>query len=128
MGTEIGARNLSDVTRYDQLPLIADRLGLDRTRSDTLWQDAALVELNIAVLHSFRQAKVRMMDHHTLSEYFKKFEQQERQCERPVYADWTWIIPPMSASTMAVFHTNMENKILKPNYLYQDDPWKERKG
>jgi nitric-oxide synthase len=34
----------------------------------------------------------------------------------------------MSASTMAVFHTNMENKILKPNYLYQDDPWKERKG
>ncbi|WP_437977150.1 nitric oxide synthase oxygenase [Sorangium sp. So ce295] len=127
MGTEIGARNLSDVTRYDQLPLIADRLGLDRTRSDTLWQDAALVELNVAVLHSFRQAKVRMMDHHTLSEYFKKFEQQERQCERPVYADWTWIVPPMSASTMAVFHTNMENKILKPNYLYQDDPWKPSK-
>ncbi|WP_437648869.1 nitric oxide synthase oxygenase [Sorangium sp. So ce362] len=127
MGTEIGARNLSDVTRYNQLPLIADRLGLDRSRSDTLWQDAALVELNLAVLHSFRQAKVRMLDHHTLSEYFKKFEQQERQCERPVYADWTWIVPPMSASTMGVFHTNMENKILKPNYLYQDDPWKPRK-
>ncbi|WP_437939857.1 nitric oxide synthase oxygenase [Sorangium sp. So ce341] len=128
MGTEIGARNLSDVTRYNQLPLIADRLGLDRSRSDTLWQDAALVELNIAVLHSFRQAKVRMLDHHALSEYFKKFEQQERACGRPVYSDWTWIVPPMSASTMAVFHTNMENKILKPNYLYQDDPWKERKG
>ncbi|XXT22085.1 nitric oxide synthase oxygenase [Sorangium sp. So ce429] len=128
MGTEIGARNLSDVTRYNQLPLIADRLGLDRSRSDTLWQDAALVELNIAVLHSFRQAKVRILDHHALSEYFKKFEQQERQCERPVYADWTWVVPPMSASTMAVFHTNMENKILKPNYFYQDDPWKPQKG
>ncbi|WP_437877597.1 nitric oxide synthase oxygenase [Sorangium sp. So ce513] len=128
MGTEIGARNLSDVTRYNQLPLIADRLGLDRSRSDTLWQDAALVELNVAVLHSFRQARVRMLDHHALSEYFKKFEQQERECGRPVYADWTWIVPPMSASTMAVFHTDMENRILKPNYFYQDDPWKPRKG
>ncbi|MGK3991127.1 nitric oxide synthase oxygenase [Sorangium sp. So ce136] len=128
MGTEIGARNLSDVTRYNQLPLIADRLGLDRSRSDTLWQDAALVELNIAVLHSFRQAKVRILDHHALSEYFKRFEQQERACGRPVYADWTWVVPPMSASTMAVFHTDMENKILKPNYLYQDDPWKPQKG
>ncbi|WP_437289610.1 nitric oxide synthase oxygenase [Sorangium sp. So ce406] len=128
MGTEIGARNFSDVTRYNQLPLIADRLGLDRSRSDTLWQDAALVELNIAVLHSFRQAKVRILDHHALSEYFKKFEQQERECGRPVYADWTWIVPPMSASTMAVFHTNMENKILKPNYFYQDDAWKPQKG
>ncbi|MGK4006773.1 nitric oxide synthase oxygenase [Sorangium sp. So ce1036] len=128
MGTEIGARNLSDEARYDQLPLIADRLGLDRSRSDTLWKDAALVELNAAVLHSFRQAKVRMMDHHTLSDYFKKFEEQERQCGRPVYADWIWIVPPMSASTMAVFHTDMENRILKPNYLYQDDPWKAPKG
>ncbi|WP_437679288.1 nitric oxide synthase oxygenase [Sorangium sp. So ce131] len=128
MGTEIGARNLSDVTRYNQLPVIAERLGLDRSRSDTLWQDAALVELNVAVLHSFRQAKVRMLDHHTLADYFKKFEQQERQCKRPVYADWSWIVPPMSGSLTPVFHTDMENRILKPNYLYQDDPWKAPKG
>jgi nitric-oxide synthase, bacterial len=125
MGTEIGARNLSDVTRYNQLPLIADRLGLDRSRSDTLWQDAALVELNVAVLHSFRQANVRMLDHHTMSEYFMKFGEQERQCQRPVYGDWIWLVPPISGSTTQVFHTDMENRILKPNYLYQKDPWKE---
>lgn len=127
MGTEIGARNLSDVTRYNMLPVIADRLGLDRTSSDTLWQDTALVELNIAVLHSFRQAKVRMLDHHTLSDYYKKFEAQEREHGRAPYGDWIWIVPPMSASTMEVFHTDMTNKILKPNYLYQRDPWKAPK-
>src|SRR5205823_4711504 len=41
MGTEIGARNLADQSRYDMLPEIARRLGLD-TRSDrTLWRDRA---------------------------------------------------------------------------------------
>jgi len=53
MGTEIGARNLGDVNRYNLLPVIAERMGLD-TRSDrTLWKDRALVELNVAVLSSF---------------------------------------------------------------------------
>ena len=31
MGTEIGARNLADVYRYDLVPVVADRLGLDTT-------------------------------------------------------------------------------------------------
>src|SRR5262249_47730318 len=37
MGTEIGARNFGDTTRYDLLPAIAQRLGLDITDDTTLW-------------------------------------------------------------------------------------------
>jgi nitric oxide synthase oxygenase domain/subunit len=33
MGTEIGARNLADADRYDMLPTVAARLGLDTSRS-----------------------------------------------------------------------------------------------
>src|SRR5688500_10344596 len=54
-GTEIGARNLADPDRYDMLPTIARRLGLDTSSNRSLWKDRALVELNLAVLWSFDQ-------------------------------------------------------------------------
>jgi nitric oxide synthase oxygenase domain/subunit len=37
MGTEIGARNLADNDRYNLLPLIAGRLGLDPGDERSLW-------------------------------------------------------------------------------------------
>jgi nitric-oxide synthase, bacterial len=67
MGTEIGARNLADVDRYDLLPTVADRMGLDTTKERSLWRDRVLVELNLAVLHSFDSAGVTIADHHTPS-------------------------------------------------------------
>ena len=33
MGTEIGARNFADADRYNQIPVIAQRMGLDTRRS-----------------------------------------------------------------------------------------------
>lgn len=65
MGTEIGARNLSDADRYDLLPRIASALGLDVRNERSLWKDRALVELNRAVLWSFDDAGVTISDHHT---------------------------------------------------------------
>jgi Nitric oxide synthase, oxygenase domain len=41
MGTEIGAHNLADVDRYDMLPEIARRMGLDTSFDDTLWKGRA---------------------------------------------------------------------------------------
>ena len=67
MGTEIGARNLGDTDRYDLVPTVAERMGLDTSDEATLWRDRALVELNRAVLHSFDQAGVTITDHHTES-------------------------------------------------------------
>ncbi|MFC8509486.1 nitric oxide synthase oxygenase [Streptomyces sp. NPDC057411] len=104
MGTEIGARNLADTERYDLLPEVADRLGLDRSSERTLWRDRALVELNVAVLHSFQEAGVTMADHHTESERFLRHIDQESRHGRSTPADWSWIVPPISGSATSVFH------------------------
>ncbi|MEV0449962.1 nitric oxide synthase oxygenase [Streptomyces sp. NPDC050600] len=104
MGTEIGARNLADPERYDLLPVVADRLGLDRTSERTLWRDRALVELNVAVLHSYQEAGVTMADHHTESDRFLRHIAQETRLGRSTPADWSWIVPPISGSATSVFH------------------------
>jgi nitric-oxide synthase len=119
MGTEIGARNLADAERYDLLPVVAGRLGLDRSSARTLWRDRALVELNVAVLHSFQEAGVTMADHHTESERFLRHIAQESRHGRPTPADWSWIVPPVSASTTAVFHRYYDpvDTSLRPAFL-----------
>jgi nitric-oxide synthase len=104
MGTEIGARNLADTERYDLLPAVAHLLGLDTSTDRTLWKDRALVELNVAVLHSYQRAGVTMADHHTESARFLTHIAREEQHGRSVPADWSWIVPPISASSTPVFH------------------------
>ncbi|MFD3445865.1 nitric oxide synthase oxygenase [Microbacteriaceae bacterium 4G12] len=120
METEIGARNLADTERYNMLPQIASRMGLDTTRNTTLWKDKALVELNIAVLHSFKEAGASIVDHHTAAQQFQNFEQNEADCGRNLTGDWAWLIPPVSPATTHIFHSNYKDEILKPNYSYQE--------
>src|ERR1700680_2709349 len=70
------------------------------TRSDrSLWKDRALVELNAAVLHSFAQAGVAMVDHHTVARQFMLHQEREMKAGRTTNADWSWIVPPLSGST-----------------------------
>ncbi|XVV11748.1 nitric oxide synthase oxygenase [Actinoplanes sp. CA-131856] len=121
MGTEIGARNLADTDRYDMLPVVARRMGLDTSRASTLWKDRALVELNRAVLHSFERAGVRMSDHHTESERFLKHIENEQRAGRRVPADWTWIVPPMSSGVTPVFHRYYDEADLKPNFYLDEE-------
>jgi nitric-oxide synthase len=124
MGTEIGARNLSDERRYNLLPEIAGRLGLDTSRSSTLWKDRALVELNRAVLHSYRARGVAIIDHHTAAKQFTFHERREGELGRAVPGDQIWLVPPMSASTMRVFHhPPFPDLDLRPNFYYQPKPW-----
>jgi nitric-oxide synthase len=75
-----------------------------------------LVELNRAVLHSFARAGVRISDHHTESRRFMLHVERERAAGRPVPADWTWIVPPMSASLTPVFHRYYTEADLRPNF------------
>jgi nitric-oxide synthase, bacterial len=123
MGTEIGARNLADEDRYNMLPQIASLMGLDTKSSISLWKDKALVELNVAVLHSFRVNGVSIVDHHTAAQQFKKFEEKETESGRPVTGNWAWLIPPMSPATTHIFHKPYKNEIVKPNYFYQPKPY-----
>lgn len=119
MGTEIGARNLADEDRYDLLPAVAGLMGLDTASNRSLWKDKALVELNIAVLNSFADAGVTIVDHHTAAKQFKSFEKKEEAAGRAVTGNWAWLIPPMSPATTHIFHKPYSNDIVKPNFFYQ---------
>ncbi|WP_341301318.1 nitric oxide synthase oxygenase [Lysinibacillus sp. FSL H8-0500] len=119
MGTEIGARNLADHERYNMLPAIAEIFHLDTTKYASLWRDRALVELNIAVLHSFKEKGVSIVDHHTAAQQFKLFEEAEASAGREVTGNWTWLIPPLSPATTHIFHKPYVNIYHTPNYFYQ---------
>ena len=86
MGTRSGHGNLADTGRYNQLPEIAARMGLDTSTERTLWRDHALVALNLAVLHSFDEAGVTVTDHHTESDRFlstSRVKNAPGGCARP---------------------------------------------
>jgi len=123
MGTEIGARNLSDEARYNLLPRVAEAMGLDTSSSASLWKDRALVELNVAVLHSFREDGVSIVDHHTAAQQFGAFQKNEEKEGRGVTGRWSWLIPPLSPATTDMFHRSYEDTVVMPNYLYQDKPY-----
>jgi nitric-oxide synthase, bacterial len=120
MGTEIGARNLADCDRYNQLPEVASRMGLDLSSDRSLWRDRAMVELNAAVLHSFDTAGVTITDHHTESRRFLTHLAREERARRVCPADWSWIVPPISGSATEVFHRYYDEADLRPNYVRHD--------
>lgn len=126
MVTEIGSRNLGDEGRYNQLPAIARAAGIQTGKNDPFWKDKSLVILNEAVYHSFRKAGVSLTDHHAASEQFMTFIRQEAREGREVKADWSWIVPPMSASAHKVFHQPFENDIERPNFFYSRDAWEQK--
>ncbi len=123
MGTEIGARNLADHDRYNMLPAIAEIIELDTTKQASLWRDRALVELNIAVLHSFKKDGVSIVDHHTAAQQFKLFEEAEEKAGRELTGNWTWLIPPLSPAATHIFHQPYVNVYNTPNYFYQKPPY-----
>ena len=123
VGTEIGARDLADVDRYNMLPVIADRLGLDRRSPRSLWQDRALLELNVAVVYSYGVAGVKLVDHHTAAAEFMRFCEREKAAQREVSADWDWIVPPLSPATTPVFHLPMREFPTTPDFHRQPPAW-----
>lgn len=125
MLTEVGARNFADEGRYNILPEIARGLGLSTSSNRNLWKDRALVELNVAVYHSFEEAGVKMIDHHTATRHFVEFEECEARHGRAAYAEWSWIVPPVSGSTTQVFHRRYEGVELKPNFFPQQLAWRD---
>ncbi|XP_033627460.1 nitric oxide synthase, brain-like [Asterias rubens] len=124
MSSEIGARNLCDVNRYNLLETIALKMGLDTSSNISLWKDKALIEANVAVLYSFQKAQVTITDHHSASESFMAHMKNEQQLRGGCPADWVWIVPPMSGSACPVYHQEMLNYNLKPSYEYQEAAWK----
>ncbi|XP_013404057.1 nitric oxide synthase, salivary gland-like isoform X2 [Lingula anatina] len=123
MGTEIATRDLCDQSRYNIIKEVADRMCLHTGTPVTLWKDQALVEVNIAVLHSFQEAGVTIVDHHTAAETFMHHMRREVATRGGCPGDWVWIVPPMSGSLTPVFHQEMVCYKLRPSYEYQEAPW-----
>ncbi|MDH6120151.1 nitric oxide synthase oxygenase [Kitasatospora sp. GAS204B] len=121
--TEIGARNLSDTNRYDKLPAIARGMGLDTGRDRTLWRDRALLELTAAVLHSYDQAGVSIIDHHFATKQFVRHEEREQKNGRSCPADWSAIVPATSGSTTPVWQRRYEPTRQRPNFSPHPAPW-----
>ncbi|MEN8735004.1 MAG: nitric oxide synthase oxygenase [Lentimonas sp.] len=129
MATEIGARNLADPSRYDQLHRIAICMGIDpNLKTNPLWKDHAMLALHEALLHSFTVAGVRLENHHQASDQFTQFCKAERKRGRKVHGDWTWLVPPMSGSANSVFHQRLEPNIVLPNFFYQTHAWETKCG
>ncbi|OWR52517.1 nitric oxide synthase [Danaus plexippus plexippus] len=124
MGTEIGCRNFADSNRLNIIESVANRMGLDTNSYVSLWKDKALVEINIAVLHSFHRDNVSIVDHHSASEQFIKHLDNENKSRGGCPSDWIWIVPPMSSSLTSVFHQEMALYFLRPSYDYQEPAWK----
>jgi len=120
---EISARNFADEDRYDLLPTVGDRLGLDTSRPASLWKDEVVVELTRAVLHSYEEAGVKIVDHHTVAEQFEEFEKREQEAGREVAGDWSWLIPPVSPATTQMFHSSYDMTMRSPNIYYQEPPY-----
>jgi nitric-oxide synthase, bacterial len=121
MCTEIGSRDLGDVGRYNELPRIAERMGLRTDNDRNLWKDRTMTELNLAVMHSFSAAGVTITDHHTESGRFLKHLELEERQGRSCPADWTWIVPPAASSATAVFHRYYVDFDQSPNFYRRRD-------
>lgn len=119
VSTEVGARNFSDTDRYDMLPTIARWMRLDTSSDRTLWRDRALVELNRAVIHSYRADGVYMVDHHTVAKQFLAHVDKESKAGRGCPTDWSWINPPMSSGITPTFHRTYDPPDLdvRPNFV-----------
>lgn len=53
--TEI-VRNLTDAGRYNVCAEVAACLGLDTKSDSNMWRDRVMVEVTVAVMHSFKEA------------------------------------------------------------------------
>ncbi len=98
-------------------------MGISASLNTDLWKDQVLVELNKAVLYSYKKHGVSIVDHHTAANQFKRFEEQEQDAGRKLTGDWTWLIPPISPASTHIFHKSYDDTIVKPNYFYQDKPY-----
>lgn len=119
MVTEIGVRNFIDHYRYDLLEKVAEAFEFDTLKNNSFNKDRALIELNYAVYHSFKEQGVTIVDHLTAAKQFEMFESNEAKQERQVTGKWSWLAPPLSPTLTANYHHGYDNSIHDPNFYYK---------
>merc|ERR550517_923170 len=122
-GTEVASRDFLDPQRYNLMNTMGEAMGLDMSTNVSLWKDEVALELNKAVLSSYKEAGVSIVDHHTQADQFVSHLQEETKVRGGCPADWVWIVPPQAGSLVSTFHQEMINYHLSPSYEYQDKPY-----
>lgn len=120
--TEV-ARDFCDETRYDKLEEVAQALNLDTSSLQTMWRDEAFLEVNKAILHSFQKSKMTIVDHHSASRQFLTHDLREKKAGRECPGQWSWVVPPLGGTTCPVYHHEMRDFFLEPQYYYHADKW-----
>ena len=120
MATEIGARNFTDVDRYNLSLKIAEKVGLDTSRESTLWRDKALTAMTEAVLWSFEADGVKIVDHYNSSLEFLQFCKNEQDASREVCGHWSWLVPPIGGSATPLFLDEWNESEIKPALVMQE--------
>ncbi|KAL7535297.1 LOW QUALITY PROTEIN: hypothetical protein ACHAXR_007456, partial [Thalassiosira sp. AJA248-18] len=119
--TEV-VRDLTDEGRYNMLVPVARALGMDvdlQPGEAPFWKDEVMHILSTAVFHSYKFAKVAMIDHHTLIDMFWAWYGNEMRLRRYCPVNWKWVIPPMSPSTNRAYVglNKAQEYTLKPAYI-----------
>ena len=104
MSTEISGRNLTDPYRYDYKMQIAKDIGLDVNSNLSLWFEKVQTVINEAVLYSYSQKKVSIVDQYTASESFMHHLKRENRDRGYCPADWVWLVPPIGGGMTELFH------------------------
>ena len=123
LNTEIAARNLTDTNRYNLLPELAERMGLDISSERTLWRDRSMLMLHEAVLHSFDRAGVKIADHHSVCHEFLEFCRNEQAVGREPNGKWMWLVPPFSSAATVLYQEPFRDRAFKPAYCMQKPVW-----
>ncbi|XP_065567069.1 nitric oxide synthase, inducible-like [Artemia franciscana] len=116
--SEIGSRDLGDKPRFNLAPVMAGIMGLNTKTNESNWRDLAVSELVVAVAHSFREAKITIVDHQTACETFIEHFKSEHEERGGCPTDWVWVNPPGSFTT-PVYHQEVLFYWIKPFCDYQ---------
>ena len=125
--TEISTRDLLDPQRYNLLEPLGRAMQLDMSSNTTLWKDVVALELNRAVLESYKAAQVSIVDHYTQADQFMDFMAAEYRERGGCPADWVWIVPPQSGALVPTYHQEMLRYKLFPSFEYQEKAWSAAK-
>lgn len=121
-------RDLTDEGRYNMLVPVAKTLGMDPSMKPgeaPFWKDEVMNILSMAVYHSYKTAKVAMIDHHTLIDMFWAWYGNEMLTRKYCPVNFKWVIPPMSSTTNQAYLglSKAQEYTLKPAYVFGRSPF-----
>ena len=112
-------RDLIEPGRMDKMEAIAKAIGVNSTDEDDFWRERVAHEMNKAVVYSFRRDGHSIVDHVTVQAQFLAHDMREKREGRECPAQWSWVVPSSGGATMPIWHHEMRDFYIEPQYQYQ---------